>query len=136
VPPIPDGLRGIGVVEQWVDPQRDSLPRVIANVRAGDDARRRYAGDTPTIFAWRREAEHRLDVAREAWEAEHVATVATSGEVILSLDRPAPAVVLSAVAIDIRERRRWQFGAQCEFRDKDAFQDTYGYRQSHRPEPT
>ena len=93
---------------------------MIVNARAGDDARRRYAGDTPTIFAWRREAEHRLDMARDAWVAEHVAS--TSCEVIPSQERPVPAVTLSAVARDIGERRRWYFGTRCEFRDKDAFQ--------------
>jgi hypothetical protein len=51
--------------------------------------------------------------------AEHVAN--TSGEVILSQVRPTPAVVLSALGRDIFERRRWHFGARCEFRDKDAF---------------
>lgn len=119
VPPIPDELRGVGIVEEWVDPQPGALPRVSNHARAGDDARRQYLGDTPTCFAWRREAEHRLDLARDAWVAEHVAN--TSGEVILSQVRPTPAVVLSAVGRDIFERRRWHFGSRCEFRDKDAF---------------
>lgn len=99
----------------------------------GNDAWRRYPGDTTTCFAWRREAEHLLDMACEAWAAEHVASVTMSGEAVVSPVWPTSDVVLSVVASDILERRRWRFGARREFQDRDAFRETSAYWQSIVP---
>lgn len=111
-PPMPDHLVGVGIVEEWVG-HRELLPPAV-----GPAPR---PGESDVAAAYRREAERRLDEAREEWQRDQRAFAVD--HVDLLEVRPELDERASSVAQEIIEQRRWTVSpARCEWRDLAAFE--------------